>query len=501
MNSPRSLNEAFSDVAIVRWLHVHRRGCFALLYIWFAAYSTLLPFDFHWANGHRNLASLADTFRLHATEDNPTDFVLNILLYIPLGAAVALAVQHRIRRWYVSMPAGFLAGALLAVAVEFIQLFSSSRVGSTTDMLTNSGGALIGCFAAPAIGIILRHLRRRRREVMATQPLWHLATWAAAALVLCGLVPFDVREDLGQIWEGLRSAHFRPFWQFAARASELPEAGWTPAAFWVDFAGDAGAFLLFGAMLALAATAEARLTWPAAVFIALWCGIGLAVLIETSQILIASRGFDTTDIVAAAAGTVVGAMAGAWIGRTAARRRWTWGGPQRLIGAPLLAAACLGQVGYLVAQGLEPFEFRPFPRGDVLWSAIGLVPFGAYTAHLTPALVAEFVLKLVRYALLGVVLMILLARLSSGGRGAFRRHLAAVIAAAMGISAAIEVAQLSIPGRYGDVTDVAIAAMGAFAAGVGVQWYVDAVDYARRRLRRAASRQSAAATAMTVTRA
>ncbi len=498
MNQPRSSNEEFSGVALVRWLHVHRRGCFAALYMWFVAYSTLLPFDFHWANGHRNLASLADTFRLHAAEDNPTDFVLNTLLYIPLGAAVTLAVQHRIRRWYVSMPAGFLAGALLAVAVEFIQLFSSSRVGSTTDMLTNSGGTLIGCFAAPAVGMILRLLRRRRRKVMATQPLWHLATWAAAALVLCGLVPFDVREDLGQIWEGLRSAHFRPFWQFAARASELPAAGWTPAAFWVDFAGDAGAFLLFGAVMALAATAEARLAWPAAIFIALWCGIGLAVFIETSQILIASRGFDITDIVAAAAGTLIGAVAGVWVGRPAARRRWTWGGPQRLIGAPLLLAACLGQLGYLVAQGLKPFEFQPFPRGDVLWSAIGLVPFAAYTAHLTPALVAEFALKFARYALLGVLLMILLARASSDGRRAFARRLAAVVVTAMGISAAIEAAQLSIPGRYCDVTDVVIAGMGALAAGVGVQWYIDAVDYARRRLRRAAGRESAAVMAATL---
>lgn len=476
----------FSSIASIRWLHGHRRGLVALLYAWFVVYSTLLPFDFHWTIGQRNLASLGETLQAHRADDNRTDLVLNILLYIPLGASICLAIRHRVGWWWVGMIASGLVGALLSATIEFLQLFSSSRVGSTTDVLTNTAGTVIGCAAAPVIAWIMQPMRRRRRELMAAQPVWHLATWAAIALIVCGFVPFDVREDLGQLREGLQSAHLRPFWQLAHPAGTPASFGPEPATFWVNFAGDVGAFLLFSVIMAMAATAGAQLGAVPSIFMTLWSGIGLAVLIEVGQIMIASRGFDTTDVIAAAAGVAVGALFGTVAGRLAARRRWRWGDSQPLLGTPLLVLTLLGQAGYVIAQGLEPFRFARLPGGEALWAAIGPVPFRGYTDHLTPALVAEFVLKLVRYGLLGVFLMMLLRQAAFARSWSFARCVAAAVAAAMFLSAAIETTQLAIPGRYCDVTDVVIAAMGALAGAVGTQWYIEAVRYARLRVRHAA---------------
>lgn len=484
MSRDRAADVGFSEIALIRGLHKHRRGLFALVYLGFVAYSTLLPFDFHWSTGHRSFLALGETFRIHNGEENLADLVLNVLLYVPLGASICLAVRHRLERWGPGFLIGFFAGGLLSVTIESLQMFSASRVGSTTDMLTNTSGTVIGCLMAPGIRLVLRHFRRRRREMMAEQPLWHLCTWAAVSLLVCGLVPFDIREDLGQLREGLLSAHVRPFWQLTQPADAQPAASSGPAAFWVDFAGQAGAFLLFAALMTLTATAEARLGMIAAVFITLWSGIGLAIVVEVSQIMIASRGFDTTDVIAAALGVGGGAIAGAVTGRLAVRHRWKWGQAQPLIGVPVLAIVALGQAGYLTALGLEPFRFGPFPQGDALWSAIGLVPFRGYAEHLTPVLVAEFVLKFVRYALLGVLVMLALRRVWSASAKTFARCAGVTVGGVMLLSAAIEIIQLSIPGRYCDVTDVVIAGMGALSGGTAVQWYADGVAYARSRVRR-----------------
>jgi hypothetical protein len=65
---------------------------------------------------------------------NPRDFVLNILLFIPLGAALAG------RRWYVVIA----ASVLLSLAVEVLQLAQAGRHAGPIDILGNVTGGLLG---------------------------------------------------------------------------------------------------------------------------------------------------------------------------------------------------------------------------------------------------------------------------------------------------------------------------------------------------------------------
>jgi hypothetical protein len=65
---------------------------------------------------------------------NPGDFALNILLFIPLGAALAG------RRWYVVIA----ASGLVSLAVEVLQLVQAGRHAGPIDILGNMAGGLLG---------------------------------------------------------------------------------------------------------------------------------------------------------------------------------------------------------------------------------------------------------------------------------------------------------------------------------------------------------------------
>jgi VanZ family protein len=165
-------------------------------------------------------------------------------------------------------------------------------------------------------------------------------------------------------------------------------------------------------------------------------------------------------------------------------RRWRWDGPTRLLGLAFGSLVLFGDVVYLAAQGLGPFEFHARPGGVQLLASVEWVPFRSYTANLTPALVGDFFLKVARYVVFGIVLSLGLP--GRDGRRFPRRAAVVTIVAAL-FSAAVEFAQLFVVSRFSDVSDVLIAAMGAFAGAVAVQWYEDSVRDARLRAQREAA--------------
>ena len=65
---------------------------------------------------------------------DPLDFVLNIFLFVPLGAALAG------RRWYVVIA----AAGLLSLSVEVLQLAHASRHAQSADILANVAGGFVG---------------------------------------------------------------------------------------------------------------------------------------------------------------------------------------------------------------------------------------------------------------------------------------------------------------------------------------------------------------------
>jgi glycopeptide antibiotics resistance protein len=71
-------------------------------------------------------------------------WILNVLLFLPFGFAVAW--WARVRRWrWLSRPLAVgAAGFLFSYAVEFLQLFVVWRNSSWDDVVLNTAGALVG---------------------------------------------------------------------------------------------------------------------------------------------------------------------------------------------------------------------------------------------------------------------------------------------------------------------------------------------------------------------
>ena len=133
------------------------------------------------------------------------DVATNIVGYAPLGFLLALALL-RTGRGVLAVPLALVAGALLSLGMEFLQIYLPQRVPSNLDLVLNTTGALAGALCAALLerlGAIDRWSRFRDR--------W-FAPDARGALVLLALWPwallFPAAEPfgLGQVLERLEAA-------------------------------------------------------------------------------------------------------------------------------------------------------------------------------------------------------------------------------------------------------------------------------------------------------
>lgn len=86
------------------------------------------------------------------------DSVLNTLLFVPLGAAVALLLSRR------AWPLAVVAGFVLSAGVEFAQASIPGRVPDAGDVLWNTVGAAVGVVAVTLPRAAAAGVRRRRQR-------------------------------------------------------------------------------------------------------------------------------------------------------------------------------------------------------------------------------------------------------------------------------------------------------------------------------------------------
>jgi len=99
----------------------------------------------------------------------------NIVVFAPLGAAVALALGDHPAR--LRLLGGSGAGALLSASIELAQLALSSRVSAVGDWALNTAGAALGAalavFAPPYLKsiayFVLRITRNKKYAIRNTQ--------------------------------------------------------------------------------------------------------------------------------------------------------------------------------------------------------------------------------------------------------------------------------------------------------------------------------------------
>ncbi|WP_313076686.1 VanZ family protein [Melaminivora sp.] len=175
----------------------------ALIYAALIVFASLFPFEGWRAQGISPWVFL--TARIPPPYWTWFDVTINVTGYAPLGFLLALGgLRSGLPR--AAVPLAALAGALLSLAMEYLQIFLPRRVPSNLDLLLNAAGALLGALVAALLerlGAIARWSRFRERWFVphSRGALALLALWPWALLFPASL-PFG----LGQMWQRLEDA-------------------------------------------------------------------------------------------------------------------------------------------------------------------------------------------------------------------------------------------------------------------------------------------------------
>jgi len=79
---------------------------------------------------------------------SPMDIAANLLMFVPVGAAIGAALAAATARKRLVLPATAGLSLLLSVGIEWTQVFIPGRYPSIIDIVSNSIGGLAGAIAA-----------------------------------------------------------------------------------------------------------------------------------------------------------------------------------------------------------------------------------------------------------------------------------------------------------------------------------------------------------------
>ena len=102
--------------------------------------ATLYPFNFTIAN-HFSLPEIVEKFSLAS---NITDYVRNILLFIPVGIFLAASINSKKYSFFKRIVISFLVSIILSSNIELLQILLPTRNSCLCDIICNSIGGTLG---------------------------------------------------------------------------------------------------------------------------------------------------------------------------------------------------------------------------------------------------------------------------------------------------------------------------------------------------------------------
>ena len=248
----------------------------ALACMSFIVYGSLLPFEIR----HKTLFEALNLFRnipyLQLGVGSRADWIANIVLYIPLsffadawlsnGSGICARRLNRIALVVA-------AGAALAVAVEFTQIWFAPRTVSLNDIIAEIIGTVIGVALWESAG---RRLSALGEKVMAGGPaaVQSAAVLYVLAYIALSLFPYDFNAS-GQVLAA-KLANGHAHWLLAACGGGFICL--------VKLAAEVVAVMPIGALLDMLFKQDRRWTLRTA----LYTGLGLGLIIEICQFFLAS---------------------------------------------------------------------------------------------------------------------------------------------------------------------------------------------------------------------
>jgi len=275
-------------------------------------YGSLFPFHFREPAGDVGpLGALLQTWNVLPTSRG--DPLSNILLYLPFGFFGMLAVRNRLGA-PVRVVVVTLAGLVLCVAVELVQVYDVGRVTSLTDVYSNTLGTMLGAAGGLIVGADFRWPFLREISTRPV-PALLLVAWLGYRLF-----PYVPTIDLHKYWDAMKPVVLTP--------SLPPYDLFRYTVTWLTIAS---------LVEAVARQDRSRLLFPL-----------LAAFVIGAKIVILTKVLSVAEIAGAGLAFVV------WLLLLRAGAR----------GRSVLLAALLGAL--VVAQRLEPFQFQA-AAGHFTW--------------------------------------------------------------------------------------------------------------------------------------
>ena len=175
----------------------------AVIYALLLMYGSLFPFS-EWNKNVGGFGTLlTQSWPLKVSR---SDLVTNLLVYIPLGFFLVMALSQRVNG-KTKIIGATLCGFALSLMMEYLQSYLPARVPSLVDTLINTIGTLLGALAAHNLS---RHtfaggqLRRLREHLFISGPLANLGLAVMTLWILSQLMPLVPSLDRGTLVEGIR---------------------------------------------------------------------------------------------------------------------------------------------------------------------------------------------------------------------------------------------------------------------------------------------------------
>jgi len=415
----------------------------------FAVYASLLPFHFR----RVPLDPAWQQFRAIMTSPSSdqisrTNFLANVLLFVPIGFGLAGAFLLDRTRPLALIPAA-CAVVPISIAVsltaEFLQLFVPGRITALSDVEAQTAGCLIGLAAWAVMGQALTDWLRSARDSSHTDRLARALLAYAAAWVFVNLAPFDITVDLGDLATRVRTGliNIAPF---ATEGRPASLVVWDAVAAMVS----AVPLGVLGLVVWMPRHVRRR---PLQAFA---LGAALVGSIELAQVFISSHGADVTDVIFGCVGVAAGVSIGTRVVAAGRPIPSTFQGPR-------LAAWSTASLGAWCAL-LAGYHWMPYNFGiDVpsiqrKLATMSIVPFAGYAKGSDLNAFNDLLVKLGLSAPFGVIAAYV-------SRGAQDRTLLLVAWSAVAalLFGAIEFGQLFLPSRTPDPTDVLVGIAGTLA--------------------------------------
>ncbi len=435
------------------------RGLIALLalgYTAFAIYGSLVPLDYHPHPLAEAVAAFRDLRYLELGIASRADWVANILLFIPLAFLWlgALWPTRTLAARVVASVAVLVGAALLAAGIEFLQFYFPQRTQSLNDILAENMGALIGVLAWVLLNPRLMPWLGGWSHTRSRSGLAERLLYAYLFVVFgYGVLPLDLTISPVEIFHKWRDGRLflLPFMSGSGSVAQQAYNLLADMAIWIPAA-------LLWRLAGRASTARVVMRT------ALW-----AAALEFLQLFVYSRVTDSTQILTAALGGLLGATLAARLANDSAMAQQARSSGAKRVA--LLSVAALAWSAVILLAFWYPFDFRSdwgFVHQRI--AQINRVPFATYYYGTEFRAVTEVLHKTGFFFPLGAVLALLAFELRRRWPipPLLLHGIAAMVIA--GLAATVEAGQIFLPGKFADATDWLLEGLGGIAGYLALRW-------------------------------